>query len=83
MGGGHELVLRAEAAIVLAEADRLEEAEPRLHRAIVDLDAADRPEDRIRVAGALAGALERAGRTEEAAAVWARSGGALTGPTGR
>jgi tetratricopeptide (TPR) repeat protein len=83
VGGGHEVVLRAEAGIVLAEADRLVEAEPRLLRAIGDLDAAGRAEDRIRVAGALAGALERAGRTDEAAAVWARSGGTLTGPTGR
>ncbi len=83
VGGGHELVLRAEAAIVLAEADRLAEAEPRLLRAIADLDAAGRAEDRVRVAGALAGALERAGRADEAAEVWARSGGALTGSTDR
>jgi tetratricopeptide (TPR) repeat protein len=82
VGGGHELVLRAEAAIVLAEADRLAEAEPRLHRAIAELDAAGRAEDRQRVADALARALERGGRADEAVRVRADTATPLRSPTG-
>jgi tetratricopeptide (TPR) repeat protein len=83
VGGGHELVLRAEAGIVLADADRLDRAEPRLRRSIAELDAAGLSEDRDRAAGALATALERAGRTAEAARLRAESGEPLTDPTGR
>ncbi len=81
VGGGYDAVLRAEAGVVLAEVDRLDEAEPRLRRSVEELDAAGLTEDRVRAAGALAGALERAGRVEEAERVWARSGPAVTAPT--
>ncbi len=82
VGGGHEVVLRAEAAIVLAEADRLPEAEPRLRRSITELEAAGRTEDRVRAAGALAAALERAGRADEARQLWQAAGSPVTAPTG-
>jgi tetratricopeptide (TPR) repeat protein len=80
VGGGHELVIRAEAGALLADADRLEEAEPRLRRSIVDLDAAGLTEDRVRAAGALATALERAGREAEAQQVWTESGAPQLAP---
>jgi F0F1-type ATP synthase epsilon subunit len=83
VGGGHHVVLWAEAAIALAEADRLAAAESPLRRAISELEAAGRTEDRVRAAGALAGALERAGRTDEAKQVWTTSGSPVTAPTGR
>ncbi len=83
LGGGHELVMRAEAGIVLADADRIADAEPRLRGSIAELDAAGRTEDRVRAAGALATALERAGRSAEAAQVWADSGLPVTPPSGR
>jgi tetratricopeptide (TPR) repeat protein len=66
VGGGHELVLRAEAGIVLAEAGRLAEAEPRLRQSLAELESAGREEDRVRVAHALADSYERAGRSAEA-----------------
>ncbi len=83
VGGGHELALRAEAAIVLAGAGRLAEAEPLLRRSITELDAAGRTEDRVRATGALADALERAGRADEARQVWATSGSSVRAPTDR
>ena len=74
VGAGLELVLRAEAAAVLADHDRLEEAEPRLRAALRELSAGGLVDERIDTAGALARALERAGRAEEAEEVWQRYG---------
>ena len=73
---GHELelVLRAEAAVVLADHDRLAEAEPRLRASIAELHAAGLVDQRVDAAGALARVLDRAGRGEEAEAVWAQHG---------
>lgn len=74
VGGDFELVLRAEAGALLADADRLEEAEPSLRFSIAALHAAGLTEPRVAAAAALACALERAGREDEAAAVWAQAG---------
>lgn len=73
---GHELelVLRAEAGVVLADHDRLAEAEPRLRASIAELHAAGLVDQRVDAAGALARVLDRAGRGEEAEAVWAQHG---------
>ncbi|MBM6398871.1 hypothetical protein [Phycicoccus sonneratiae] len=76
VGGDFELVLRAETGVVLAEADRLEEAEPVLRRSARDLHAAGLTDERVEVAAALARALDRAGRVPEAEAVWAEYGDA-------
>ncbi|MGG5258615.1 hypothetical protein [Phycicoccus avicenniae] len=74
VGGDFELVLRAETGVVLAEADRLEQAEPVLRRALLDLGAAGLADEQVQVAGALARALDRAGRVPDAEAVWAQYG---------
>ena len=74
VGAGLELVLRAEAAAVLADHDRLEEAEPRLRTSLRELGAAGLVVERVDTAGVLARALERAGRVEEAEEVWQRYG---------
>ncbi len=73
---GHELelVLRAEAAIMLADDDRLEAAEPRLRSSLTELHAAALVPTRVDAAGALARALDRAGRGDEAEEVWSRYG---------
>ena len=73
---GHdlELVLRAEAAIMLADDDRLEVAEPRLRASLTELHAAGLVPTRVDAAGALARALDRAGRGDEAEEVWGRYG---------
>ncbi|QIM21144.1 hypothetical protein G7075_08400 [Phycicoccus sp. HDW14] len=74
VGGDFELVLRAETGVVLAEADRLEQAEPALRRSLRELTAAGMDDERVEVAGALARALDRAGRVPDAEAVWAEYG---------
>ncbi|PKW28213.1 hypothetical protein [Phycicoccus duodecadis] len=70
VGGDFERVLRAEAGAVLADADRLEEAEPRLRASLTELHAHGLHRERVEAAGALARALDRAGRPEEARDVW-------------
>ena len=74
VGHDFELVLRAEAGILLADDDRLDVAEPRLLASITELHAAGLEPARIDAAGALARALDRAGRGEEAQEVWERHG---------
>jgi tetratricopeptide (TPR) repeat protein len=74
VGAELELVLRAEAAVALADHDRLDEAEPRLRRSITELHAAGLVDQRADAAGALARALDRAGRGEDAEEVWQRFG---------
>lgn len=73
---GHELelVLHAEGAIMLADDDRLEAAEPRLRASLSELHAAGLVPTRVEAAGALARALDRAGRGDEAREVWDRYG---------
>ena len=73
---GHdlELVLRAEAGVVLADHDRVAEAEPRLRASIAELHAAGLVDQRVDAAGALARVLDRAGRGEEAESVWSQHG---------
>ncbi len=70
VGAELELVLRTEAGIVLADANRLREAEPRLRASLTELRAAGLTDERIAAAGALALALDRGGRSEEAERVW-------------
>ncbi len=67
-------MLRAEHGVVLAEAGRLAEAEPRLRASLDDLVAAGLVDECAEVAAALARALDAAGRTPEADAVWAAYG---------
>jgi tetratricopeptide (TPR) repeat protein len=74
VGHEFELVLRAEAAVMLADDDRLDVAEPRLRASIAELHAAGIVPTRVDVAGALARALDRAGRGDEAEEVWGRYG---------
>jgi tetratricopeptide (TPR) repeat protein len=74
VGHEFELVLRAEAAVMLADDDRLDLAEPRLRSSIAELHAAGIVSTRVDAAGALARALDRAGRGDEAEEVWARYG---------
>ncbi len=74
VGHDFELVLRAEAGIMLADDDRLDVAEPRLRASIGELHAAGVVPTRIEAAGALARALDRAGRGDEAEEVWDRYG---------
>ncbi len=74
VGHEFELVLRAEAGMMLADDDRLDDAEPRLRVSLDELDGPDLEPTRIGAAGALARALERAGRGEEAEGVWERYG---------
>jgi tetratricopeptide (TPR) repeat protein len=74
VGHEFELVLRAEAGIMLADDDRLADAEPRLRTSLDELDSAALEPTRVGVAGALARALDRAGRGEEAEEVWDRYG---------
>jgi tetratricopeptide (TPR) repeat protein len=83
VGGDHEIAMRSEIGIVLADADRLGEAGPLLHAAIAELDAAGLAAERDRAAAALAGGLERAGRLEEAAHVRSVAGPPVTVPTDR
>ncbi|GAA4403535.1 hypothetical protein GCM10023168_15170 [Fodinibacter luteus] len=74
VGGDLEIVLRAEAAMVLADADRLDEVEPDLRAVVAELHAAGLADPRAEAAGVLARALDRAGRTVEAEEAWARWG---------
>ena len=74
VGHDFELVLRAEAGIMLADHDRLDAAEPRLRASIAELHAAGVVPTRVDAAGALARALDRAGRGDEAEEVWSRYG---------
>ncbi len=74
VGHDFELVLRAEAGIILADDDQLDVAEPRLRDSITELHAAGLVPTRIDAAGALARALDRAGRGDEAESVWERHG---------
>ena len=74
VGHDFELVLRAEAGIILADDDRLDVAEPRLRASVVELDAAGLVPNRVDAAGALARGLDRAGRGSEAAEVWLEYG---------
>ncbi len=74
VGHEFELVLRAEAGMMLAEVDRLDDAEPRLRASLGELDSAELVPNRVDVAGALARALDRAGRGDEAEEVWERYG---------
>lgn len=74
VGSDLELVLRAEGGMVLADADRLDAAEPRLRASLPELHAAGLEGVRIEAAGTLARALDRAGRTDDAEEVWARYG---------
>ena len=74
VGHDFELVLRTEAGIFLADDDQLEVAEPRLRRSITELHAAGLVPTRIDAAGALARALDRAGRSDEAEEVWEQYG---------
>ena len=71
--------------VVLADHDRLEEAEPRLRASLAELRAAGLVDERVDTAGVLARALERAGRGEEAEEVWQRYGvrGLSQAPTRR
>ena len=59
---------------MLADDDRLEEAEPRLRSSLTELHAAGLVPTRVDAAGALARALDRAGRGDEAEEVWGRYG---------
>lgn len=74
VGAELEVLLRAEGAMVLAEADRLAEAEPVLREAITSMHALGMADERANTAGALARALDRAGRGDEAEALWQRFG---------
>ncbi|HET6967073.1 MAG TPA: hypothetical protein VFI44_02295 [Ornithinibacter sp.] len=74
VGAELEIVLRAEAGVVLADHDRLAEAEPRLRASIAELHAAGLVDQRVDAAGALARVLDRAGRGEDAEAVWTQHG---------
>ena len=74
VGHDFELVLRAEAGLFLADGDRLDVAEPRLRASIAELHAAGLVPTRIDAAAALARALDRAGRSDEAEEVWERYG---------
>ena len=74
VGHDFELVLRAEAGIMLADHDRLDAAEPRLRASIAELHSAGIAPTRVDAAGALARALDRAGRGDEAEEVWGRYG---------
>jgi hypothetical protein len=74
VGAEFEVLLRAEGAMVLAEHDRLGEAEAVLREAIASLHALGLVDERANAAGALARALDRDGRGEEAEAVWQRYG---------
>jgi len=70
VGAELELVLRTEAGIVLADANRLREAEPRLRASLAELRDAGLTDERVAAAGALALALDREGRSEDAELVW-------------
>ncbi|MBM6403609.1 hypothetical protein JQN72_12550 [Phycicoccus sp. CSK15P-2] len=74
VGGHYETVLGAEEAAMLAEADRIAEAEPLLRTALTDLRSAGLHAERVEAAGALARALDRAGRPDDAQAVWEEFG---------
>ncbi|QKE85170.1 hypothetical protein [Arthrobacter sp. NEB 688] len=74
VGGDFALVLRAERGVLLAEAGRLDEAEVVLREALDVLGGAGLREEQVEVAAALARALDRAGRVDEAEAVWATWG---------
>ncbi|MBT9276158.1 hypothetical protein KMZ32_18960 [Phycicoccus sp. MAQZ13P-2] len=74
VGGDFALVLHAERGVLLAEAGRLAEAEPVLRGSLDALGEAGMREEQVEVAAALARALDRAGRVEEAESVWATWG---------
>ncbi|MGL5929070.1 MAG: hypothetical protein ACRCY8_09050 [Dermatophilaceae bacterium] len=74
VGADLEVVLRAEGAMFLADADRVAEAEPRLRASIVELGEHGIPDTRVRAARALARMLDRAGRTDDAEQVWVQHG---------
>lgn len=74
VGGDFALVLHAERGVLLAEALRLADAEPVLRGSLDALGGAGMREEQVEVAAALARALDRAGRVEEAESVWATWG---------
>ena len=74
VGAEFEVLLRAEGAMVLAEHDRLGESEEVLREAIATLHTLGLVDERANAAGALARALDRDGRGDEAEAVWQRYG---------
>lgn len=74
VGADLELVLHAEGAAMLADADRMEEAEPRLREVLPRLAATGLDHQRVDSAGALARLLDRNGRGEEAEQVWSQYG---------
>ena len=74
VGAEFEVLLRAEGAMVLADHERLAEAEPVLREAVTSLHALGLVDERVNAAGALARALDRDGRGEEAEQVWQRYG---------
>ncbi|WP_030529325.1 hypothetical protein [Phycicoccus jejuensis] len=74
VGGDFALVLHAERGVLLAEAGRLADAEPVLRGSLDALGEAGMREEQVEVAAALARALDRAGRIEEAESVWATWG---------
>lgn len=74
VGADLERVLRAEGGMVLADADRVGEAEPRLRRSLEELRALGPADTRVDAAGSLARALDRAGHPAEAEEVWATYG---------
>ncbi|NHA68423.1 hypothetical protein [Phycicoccus flavus] len=74
VGGGHEVVLQAERGAVLADAGRLEEAEPLLRAVLPRLRAAGRLPERVAAAEALTRALDAADRPHEALEVWEAHG---------
>lgn len=74
VGAEFEVLLRAEGAMVLADHDRLAEAEPVLREAITSLHTLGLVDERANAAGALARALDRDSRGEEAEQVWQRYG---------
>lgn len=74
VGGDFALVLHAERGVLLAEAGRLADAEPVLRGSLDALGGAGMREEQVEVAAALARALDRAGRVEEAESLWATWG---------
>ena len=74
VGAEFELALHAEGAVMLADDDRLEEAEARLRDVLPRLAATRLDGPRVDAAGALARLLDRHGRGEEAEQVWTQFG---------
>lgn len=72
--GLYAVVLRSERGAFLADADRLGECESLLREVLPELAAGDLSRERVNAAGALARALDRAGRSAEAETVWTAYG---------